>query len=319
VSAKKWSRAAASGRDQLAAQLAASQESIIRTDQLRELGFTADDITRRVRRGQLFPLHRGVYAWGTPNLTDHALLRAAQWACGDKSFFSHATGAAVYGQRNLVREAIELTIPRNGGRSRHGLVLHRTSDRIDRRELRTWSGLRVSTFPRLLLELSPGSSPGELDDLLTFGARKRLFDPKELEAELLRHASRPGIALLKAAAARYRPGPNRRSTFEYSFDGEMRQRPHIPPYEKNVYLGIWEIDCLWRPQRLAVELDYRDYHAAIRDFDKDRKKDAEIQMYGYRSLRISEFLWEYEREQQIVTVEAMLGLREPVFLQRRSS
>jgi hypothetical protein len=315
-SARKGRKSGA--RDRAAADLPARQENLLRlNDLMKMVGLSEDEIRTRVRRGQLYPVHRAVFAWGTPPLTDHALMRAALWACCDQAFLSHGTGAALYGQRQLDRDKIEVTVPHTRGRRRDGLILHRTADTIDRREIRTWSGLRVSTFPRLLVELARTSTPRELDDLLTFAARKRLFTPRELEAELLRHAGRPGMALLKAATARYRPTPNRKSTFEYSFDAALLKRPDIPPYEKNVYLGIWEIDCLWRRQKVAVELDFRDYHAAIQDFDKDRRKDTQVQLMGYKPMRISEFLWNYDREQTMLDLEAMLGLRPPVLLRRR--
>jgi hypothetical protein len=159
----------------------------------------------------------------------------------------------------------------------------------------------------------------QLQDLITFGVRKRLFKPHEVEAALERHSRRPGIATLKAAVERYRPHPDRKSNFERSFDADMFTRPQIPPYEKNVHKGVWEIDCLFSVQGVAVELDARDYHATIQDFDKDRKKDGELQMMGFKPLRITDFMWEYDRASAIADLEAFLGLREPVFLQRRAS
>jgi hypothetical protein len=306
-------------RDLAAARLAARQENLLKLAHLQRLGFSEKEIRARVRRGQLYLIHRAVYAWGTPNLTDRGRLLAAQWACGDTAFLSHATAAAVYGHGRINARKIELTVLSSGGRKRtdQNLILHRTRDTLDRREVRTWNGLRVSTFPRLLVEQARTYTPQQLQDLITFGVRKRLFKPHEVEAALERHARRPGISLAKAAVERYRPHPDRKSSLERSFDADMLTRPHIPKYEKNVYLGVWEIDCLWRARGVAVELDARDYHAAVQDFDKDRKKDNELLLMGVKPMRITEFVWEHDRASAIADLEAMLGLREPVFLQRR--
>ena len=305
-------------RERAAAELAGRQENLLRLDQLRSLGFSTTEIRNRVRRCQLYRIHRVVYAWGTPKLTDRGRLLAAQWGCADAAFFSHATGAAIYGHGRIGSGKIELTIRGSGGQKRRdeNLIIHRTRDVIDRREVRRWNGFRVSTFPRLLIEQARVYTEQDLQDLITFGVRKRLFKPKEIEEALIRHARRPGIENVKAAVERYRPHPERKSSFERSFDAEMLTRPNIPPYEKNVYLGIWEVDCLWRALGVAVELDARDYHAAIQDFDKDRKKDAELQLMGVKPLRLTEFVWEHDRASAIADLEAMLGLREPVFLQR---
>jgi hypothetical protein len=302
-----------------AARLAAKQAQVLRLEQLRSLGFSDKDIRVCIQRGLLYPIHRGVYAWGTPILTDRGHLLAAQWACGDKAFFSGATAAAVYGHGRLNRRAIELTKPGSGGRTRKddNLVIRRTRDRIDRYEVRRWNGLYVATFPRLLIERARVATPKELQALITFGVRKRLVNPKDVENAFERHARCPGLANAKAAFARYRPHPERKSNFEYSFDEVMATRPDIPPYEKNFRMGIWEIDAWFPAQRVAVELDARDYHAAIQDFDKDRKKDAELILMNAKPLRITEFIWEYDRQSAIADLEAMLGLKEPVFLQPR--
>jgi len=68
---------------------------------------------------------------------------------------------------------------------------------------------------------------------------------------------------------------------------------------------------LWPEQKVALELDGRDYHSAIQDFDKDRIKDRQLQLYGLKPARITDFEWEYGRQQAIDDLLALLGLAPP--------
>jgi very-short-patch-repair endonuclease len=55
----------------------------------------------------------------------------------------------------------------------------------------------------------------------------------------------------------------------------------------NVWIAGYEVDCLWAEQRLIVELDGRTYHESRAAFERDRIRDAALQLAGYRVLRIT--------------------------------
>jgi hypothetical protein len=304
-------------RGQRLARLAARQESIVELRQLYELGFSYAEVKGLVAMGVLYQLHRGVYAYGNPNVAPHARLRAALCACAAQSFLTHSSAASVYGHRPINRYKIEVTVPGSGGRSRRGLILHRTRTPIDKRDVTTRNGLRVSTFARLLVDMAASKDARYLQELITFGVHKRLFNPNHIEAAIARHARRPGIAVLKSGVARYRPHPDRKSNLERSVGRWLVTRPDIPAPESNVQLGIWEIDMLWREQGVALELDGRDYHTAVEEFDRDRIKDRQLQLMGLKPIRISDFEWEYAREPAIEDLLALLGLAVPVILVAR--
>jgi very-short-patch-repair endonuclease len=50
----------------------------------------------------------------------------------------------------------------------------------------------------------------------------------------------------------------------------------------------WEIDALWLPERIAIELDGRAPHTLAAQFQRDRDKDADLQLAGFIALR---FTW----------------------------
>jgi very-short-patch-repair endonuclease len=58
---------------------------------------------------------------------------------------------------------------------------------------------------------------------------------------------------------------------------------------------LYEVDCLWRAQRLIVELDGRAAHDTARAFERDREKDRRLRVARWNPIRIT---WrKLEREQ----------------------
>lgn len=179
----------------------------------------------------------------------------------------------------------------------------------------TRNGLRVSTVPRLLIELASRERPRELDRLITEGIRKQVLDLTEMEAALERHARWPGIGTLKQCLRAYRPTPKRASTLEIAFDALIADTD-VPPPLRNVIVAGWELDCYWPHVRLAVELDGRPYHVAVRDLEKDRYKDGKLLLLGIRVLRITDRRLELEpaavlRDVRALTVQGMATATPP--------
>ena len=56
---------------------------------------------------------------------------------------------------------------------------------------------------------------------------------------------------------------------------------------------FFEVDCLWRAQRLVVELDGRAVHGTRRAFEADRERDRMLVAEGWRTMRVT---WRQLRE-----------------------
>ncbi len=281
--------------DAAIARIAAGQFGVISLAQLLGLGLTYSQIEYRVRLGRLHRLHRGVYAVGHPSVVAHGRLFAALLTCGPESFLSRRTAAAVWGLREVSTRQIDVTVSRIHARPRRGLLIHRTRRPPDPADLAIRNRLHVSSVPLMLIELAQSEHPKELDRLITQAVRKRIFDLDAMEAALERHRRYPGLRKLKTALAAYRPKPERRSGFEIAFDEFLAGHPEIPDPERNIHLGMWEIDCYWPRKRLAIELDGRAWHAAVRDAEKDRIKDTKLQRDGIRVMRITELRFDHDR------------------------
>jgi very-short-patch-repair endonuclease len=47
------------------------------------------------------------------------------------------------------------------------------------------------------------------------------------------------------------------------------------------------VDLLWAAQRLVVEFDGFSFHGDRAAFERDRRRDAELQASGYRVIRVT--------------------------------
>jgi very-short-patch-repair endonuclease len=68
---------------------------------------------------------------------------------------------------------------------------------------------------------------------------------------------------------------------------DLLRAADLPPTATNARVGCHEVDFLWHPQRLVVEVDGFAYHASRAAFERDRLRDAELQADGYRVIRIT--------------------------------
>jgi putative AbiEi antitoxin of type IV toxin-antitoxin system len=269
---------------------AREQWGVISLEQLLAIGFTYGEVRVLVKRGHLIPLHRGVFAVGhLPQLTK-GYLKAALLAAGPNAFLSHRTAVAVWGLREVSTRRIDVSI-RGRRRSRGSLMFHQAWQA----DVVTRGGLLISSFPQMLIELAPRETDEELERLVTWGFRKDFLKMDVMRLALKRAHRRPGTARLDQALGAYLPTQDRKSDLERDFDAFLVDHPEIPQPRRNVYIDGWEIDCFWPEFRLAVELDGRPYHIAVRDMEKDRVKDAKLLVIGIRTLRITDTRFNHDR------------------------
>jgi Transcriptional regulator, AbiEi antitoxin len=288
--------------------VAAKQHGVVSVRQLRDLGFTARQVEWLTEHGHLHRLYRGVYAVGHLKLTRDGRLAAALLAAGDGAFLSHRTAAALQRLRNLNLRRIDVTVAGAAVRPRQGIRIHRTSETPVRGEVTELNGLRVSTVPRLLVELAATETQDELGRLIDEAVRKRAFDHANLRTAIDRHDKRPGIGKLRAAYAAYVPRPDRKSDLERAFDRLLAKHPEIPEPLRNVYLGIWELDQYWPDHHVALELDGRPYHLVVHDIERDRRKDAYLLTHGIRPLRVTDARFEADPMGSLDDLKKLLQL-----------
>ena len=262
---------------------------VMTLDGLQRFGFTEKEIRGLVSHGDLRRLHRGVYADGRSPLSDPAILRAALLAGGQRCWLSGQAAAMGWGLTPLSVPRLEVTlVARSTPASRPSLRVRSVRTAPHHSEVRTRSGLRLSSIPRLLIESAAhGAGGDQLQTLIEAAVRRNLLDIDDLATTLARAAGQRGTREVRRTCKEYLPDINRKSWLERAFDRWLARHPEIPPPQRNVKLGQWEIDCFWPDHCLALELDGRSYHTLVEEIERDRRKDAWLQAQGQLILRVT--------------------------------
>ena len=250
--------------DRAIARIAARQHGVITTAQLRDAGLGDQGISKRTKVGTLHRLHRSVYAVGHRKLTFEGRCTAAVLALGEGAAVSHRSAAALWGMLKPHSGPIDVTVPGDGGRrKRRGITVHRSSTfRAGVWILR--DGIRVTKAARTLQDLHRVVSEETYRSAVRRALDLRLISSDQLRSE----------------------NELTRSKMERLFRSLCR-RHRLPQPEVNARVGGYEVDFLWRDQRVIVETDSWRHHGDRATFESDRARDAHLQSLGFRVLRLT--------------------------------
>jgi very-short-patch-repair endonuclease len=273
--------------DREIADLAERQHGVVARRQLLGMGLGRDAIRGRVASGRLHRLHPGVYAIGHRVVSREGRWMAAVLAGGDGAVLSHRSAAALWGIVSY-SGAIEISTPRDT-RSRGAIRRHCAQLPPD--EVAVRNGIPVTSAHRTLFDYAAVSPVDRLEAAIRQAEYRRLRDRLSLPALLARHRGARGNANLRICLERLgRTAGFTRSDLEELFL-PLLDRSGLPRPQLNARLqvrGEWiEVDCLWRRERLAVELDSRAAHETRAAFETDRQRDRGLQSEGWRAVRIT--------------------------------
>ncbi|MEK6228197.1 MAG: type IV toxin-antitoxin system AbiEi family antitoxin domain-containing protein [Actinomycetota bacterium] len=278
--------------DLLIAELADRQHGTVERVQLAALGLTAGAVDKRVQRGRLFPMHRGVYAVGRRGLNVRGHWMAAVLALGGGAVLSHRAAAALWGLREPPTGRIDVTVPSPSGRKRRrDIAVHRSAT-MAAHHVTSRDRIPVTTVPRTLLDLAAVEPRRTLERALDEAERLRLLDLRGLQAILGDSRGRRGTTTLLSVLQEHTAGSTlTRSELEERFLALCREHG-LPPPRVNAWVAMGEggieADFLWPSRSLIVEVDGFASHATRKAFESDRRRDRRVRLAGYQPLR---FTW----------------------------
>jgi very-short-patch-repair endonuclease len=256
--------------------------------QLLELGWSRDVVKRRIARGALHPLHRGVYAYGHRAITVESRWMAATLAFGPDAVLSHRSAGQLWGLVPRSRIRPEVIRPRHAAGRPH-LVVHQAvlpGDEVVRER-----GIPVTSVARTMLDLAATRGEREVErawDQMEFQGYTHALSVPDL---LRRYPGRKGSVLLARLATRKTlPVGITRNDFEEAFLA-LIDRHGLPRPRMNAHVQLrgrfYEIDAFWEEQRVAVELDGGAAHKTTKAFNDDRERDRILTAERFTTTRIT--------------------------------
>jgi very-short-patch-repair endonuclease len=286
------------------AEIAGRQHGVISREQLLALGLGKDAIQRRLRSGRLIRVHRSVYAVGHLNRSRATVWMAAVLAGGQGTVLSNRPAGAAWAICSSAGR-VEVTAPRQKRPNRR-IVFHQAVLPADERTVH--DGIPITTVPRTLLDLAGTLDERQLERAINEAEIKRLWDELSLHDLLHRYRRRRGNANLRAALHKRREGATpTKSDLEELFI-RFSDRAGLPRPETNVYIEDLEVDCVWRNQRVIIEVDSWEIHRTRAAFERDREKSRILQAAGWRCVPITYLQLEHTSEAVASDVRALLSL-----------
>lgn len=265
-------------------QLANRQFGVLHHADLVRFGLTQTVIREWLRCGRLTRLHHCVYALGHSVLRDEGRWLAAVWAGGPGAVLSHSSAAAFHGLYAEESGADVHVSTTRRATSRPGLVVHRVRYLDMRRDVFHPHPLKVTTIPRTLVDIADELEWPAYRDAADKVTHLRL---DRVAATQQRAPGRRGAPLVRRFLEA--DDAHAKSEFERRYT-RFADRHSLPgPDHRNAWLAGHKPDCIYERARLVVELDGRAYHQRRREMRKDRQRNTDYQLAGYRIVRL---LWD---------------------------
>src|SRR3954447_18335460 len=279
------------------AEIGVRQHGVVTRSQIEAAGLGSKGITIRVRKGQLHRIYRGVYAVGKRAPSHHRRWMAAVLACGEGAVLSHHSAASLWELLKPIEGPIQVSIPTTSGRTaRRGIHLHRCPALRDPSSSHSYlpnrggRGGRLTTYRHRIPVTTIQRTIEDLNGCV----------PPHLVRRAIRQAEFKGLRLDGVESDRTR------SDLETAFLALYRGH-RLPRPEVNVKLGRWEVDFLWREQRLVVEVDTWTYPRGSVAFEDARARELDLHSAGFTVLRFADKQLEDEPERVVTVIREALS------------
>lgn len=256
--------------------IAELQRGRVARRQLLGAGIDTNAIVRRLRRGALELLHRGVY--GLPNTGDLPLAAetAALLACGERAVLSHHSAATLWGLRPGTARPVHVTIDGERGCPKPGGVTVHRSRMLSPGDGGLCRGLPITSPDRTLLDVAGRLPDRDVERMFDEGLYAlRILTVPEIRKVLTRCGRHPGRARLTKVTADHTHSTETDSPPEERLL-QLIRAAGLPEPRTQVPLLDYCLDFFWPQLKLAVEVDAYGTHGSPARFEADRRRDARL-------------------------------------------
>ena len=275
--------------DRAAVSLAVRQGGVIRRDQAYACGFTKGQIDHRVRDGQWKPVgHFGYRVIEMTGFEDRlrAAVAALPWAV-----VSHEAAAQIHHLPKVQRGRSTVLVHSQTTHDFPGVIVRRCHDLLEEHVVDE-SNLPVTSIPRTIVDLAAHVSERHLSSILAslIVERRVLTDDVRAVVDQVARRGKPGIAKMRRVLAERDEGPRDGTPLERLGASVLRDFGLPEPLFE--YPIPWDqsrrFDAAYPERKLAIEWDSRRWHDDRDAFERDRHRDRDALLHGWRVVR---FTW----------------------------
>jgi hypothetical protein len=270
-------------------ELAAQQGGVIRHDQAFERGFTTGQIAHRIRIGRWQRLGRfGYRVIDMDGMTN--LVRAAVAVLPD-AVVSHESAAEIHDFPKMPKGIASVSVHSRTTHDFPGVVVHRCHDLL-KEHIEEVVGLPITSIPRTIVDLSTRLTSNHLTavfgSLITEG--RVVTDEIQLVVDHVARRGKPGIQMIRTILEERESGPRDGTPLERL--GAQVLRTYGIPEPAFEFPLPWDpekrFDAAFPHAKLAIEWDSRLWHDREDSFERDRERDRQALLHGWRVVR---FTW----------------------------
>jgi len=259
-------------------------------------------IDHAIVAGRLFPLFRAAFGVGHARVGSRGRMLAAVLACGAGAVVSHGSAAFLLGLWESEPRAIHVIAAMELGRKIPGIHRHHVVQPVGK-DAMEHEAIPCTSPSRIIVDLAGTVGDASLRRTIEQAAVLQVLDVPEID-RILSGPRRRGSPRLRSILEEWRRYTNvrLRSRMEARLLPLLSQRDlPIPSCNERLRIGeqTFEIDFLWRRQRLVVETDGGRFHdhpiAEARDLARNRILIAG----GFRVVRLR---WEELRDRPEATI-----------------
>ena len=186
-------------------QLASEQRGYFTAAQARAHGYSRALLAHHAETGTLQRAYTGVYRFRDYPSSPREEVVAAWLAVGkDVAVVSHESALELWDLGDLIPNAVHLTVPRTRRNLPRlpGVVIHTSTRSLDRNQVQTLEGIRVTSPPRTLLDVAEaGVAPDQVGFALSQAVARGWIDRDALRSEAARRGARVARLIHDALSA----------------------------------------------------------------------------------------------------------------------
>ncbi len=268
--------------DRIVATLAARQHGLVTVAQLLAAGLDHAAIARRVAKGALHRVGRGVYAVGHTRLSREGQFLSAVLGAGEGAALGYLAATEHWEVRKYRAPLIDVVALR-WRRTEPGVRVHRVRA-LHPRDVTVHRGIPVTTISRTLVDLTDVLNAYDLANVIHEAEFKHRFSEPATRDAMHRANGRHNLKRLEKALELNAAGSaGLKSRNEAAFLSMLKD---LPEPLVNVKLNGEEADFHWPAYKLAVEIDGPG-HERARTKREDVRKEAAWHDAGYEVLRVN--------------------------------